>query len=517
MSVRKIFTIIFTLSISILIILGFFAFLMLQNQKMLVENEEIRDKSVKIALELKQSSEDLTNFCRTYVVTQNDIWEKRYWEVLDIRNGKKSRPDGRTISLQDSMRKLNFTDEEFAKLKESEQNSDDLVWTETIAFNAVKGKFDDGKGHFTVIDTPNLEHAREIMFDEKYYSDKAKIMQPIEEFVKMMENRTQSKIDKLNDREIYYLIVVIFLIILLIFVNFISFHFIKVNVLKQLGAEPVEMQRVAEEIAGGNLNIELKTSFRDESGIFASMKKMTLNLKKVVESIKNHSENLANASVQIASAAQLISQNASEQAASVEEIVSSIEGIMASTNQNSENAQKTKNVMLTAVEEMKKGKEATLKTKIVMEDIAAKTSIINEIAFQTNLLALNAAVEAARAGVEGKGFAVVAAEVRKLAERSGIAAKEIDKFSKQGISVSNFSEEVLAEITPQIRKVAELIQEIAVSSNEQNSGTTQINTAVQQLNLVTQKNASTAEELSTDAEELSTQAENLKELITFFH
>jgi len=211
-----------------------------------------------------------------------------------------------------------------------------------------------------------------------------------------------------------------------------------------------------------------------------------------------------------------ISQGSTEQAASTEEVSSSMEEMVSNINQNAENAKQTEKIALQASGDISQGSKAVITTVDAMKRIADKISVVGEIAEKTDLLAINAAIEAARAGEQGKGFAVVAAEVRKLAENSQAAAKEINDVSKTSVKVADESGILLQKIVPDIQKTAVLVQEISAASLEQNSGANQVNNAIVQLNAVTQKNAAAAEEMSSSAEELASQAEQLKELVSFF-
>ena len=194
-----------------------------------------------------------------------------------------------------------------------------------------------------------------------------------------------------------------------------------------------------------------------------------------------------------------------------------MEEMSANIRQNADNAKETENIAMQAADNAEKGGEAVEKTVVAMRQIAEKISIIEEIARQTNMLALNAAIEAARAGEHGKGFAVVADAVRKLAERSQTAAGEISNLSVSSVEIAETAGQMLTQIVPDIRKTAELVQEISAASSEQNSGANQINIALQQLDQVIQQNAAAAEEMSSTSEELSAQAEQLKATISFFN
>jgi len=193
-----------------------------------------------------------------------------------------------------------------------------------------------------------------------------------------------------------------------------------------------------------------------------------------------------------------------------------MEQMSANIRQNADNAAQTEKIAIKSAEAAKEGGKAVEETVGAMKEIASKINIIEEIARQTNLLALNAAIEAARAGEHGKGFAVVASEVRKLAERSQRAAGEISELSAKSVNVAVRAGDLLAKMVPDIQRTAELVQEISISSREQDSGAEQINKAIQQLDQVIQQNASAAEEMSSTAEELAGQAVQMQGAITFF-
>jgi methyl-accepting chemotaxis protein len=273
-----------------------------------------------------------------------------------------------------------------------------------------------------------------------------------------------------------------------------------------------------EQISKGHLDVEkLPENRSDELGqLGKTLNAMSANLKHIVTTLLTITSNVNSSSTQVSSASEGLAQGATEQAASVEEISSSMEQMAANIRQNAENARATEKMALHSTESAESGSKAVSQTVHAMQEIAEKISVIEEIARQTNLLALNAAIEAARAGEHGKGFAVVAAEVRKLAERSGSAASEINELSSSSVHIAENAGKQLADMVPEIKRTAELVQEIAAASAEQNAGSDQINTAVQELDKVVQQNAAASEELSATSEELSGQAEQMQEAISFF-
>ncbi|MBN2625649.1 MAG: CZB domain-containing protein [Spirochaetales bacterium] len=282
----------------------------------------------------------------------------------------------------------------------------------------------------------------------------------------------------------------------------------------KLGGEPDEISRIAESIAGGNLDIDFDE--KRKKGIYQSMKHMARTLNHTMTDISSGSRQVSSGSTQISASSQQISSGASEQASSTEEISSSMEELTSNIQQNMENARKADTISRQTADNASLGGSSVNETVAAMKSIAERIGIIEEIARNTNMLALNAAIEAARAGDAGKGFAVVASEVRKLAENSGKAAAEITAISTNSVRTAETAGTIINELIPQIQSTAELVQEITSASEEQTRGAEQINSALQQLDSVIQQNASASEELASMSEELNGQAAMMRDSISYF-
>ncbi|HIJ85784.1 MAG TPA: methyl-accepting chemotaxis protein, partial [Magnetococcales bacterium] len=263
------------------------------------------------------------------------------------------------------------------------------------------------------------------------------------------------------------------------------------SILRLLGCEPFQIRRMASLMGSGDIsnNINAVCSRDSATGVLADMLTMAVNLRRIVTEVRTVSDNVTAGSHELNEAAQRLAQGATEQAASVEETSSAVEEMSSNIQNTTDNAQQTEKLSSRAAKDASEGGKAVEEAVVAMKEIASKISIIEEIARQTNLLALNAAIEAARAGEHGKGFAVVAAEVRKLAERSQIAAGEISQLSASSVQVAERAGGIINTLVPDIQKTSELVQEISSASSEQNTGSSQINQAIQKLDQVIQNNA----------------------------
>jgi methyl-accepting chemotaxis protein len=286
-----------------------------------------------------------------------------------------------------------------------------------------------------------------------------------------------------------------------------------------------------EQMAAGDLTASVEVRTTEEVGRMSGA--LNTALEKLRSTLQDVAESAANSdtfSHELAAAAEEISKGAQEQAASLEETTASLEQITAAVRQSADNARQASQLAIGSRESAEKGQEVVSSAIAAMAEIntaSAKISdiisTINEIAFQTNLLAVNAAVEAARAGEEGRGFAVVATEVRSLAQRSAEAAKEIkgliqDSLEKveKGSELVNRSGATLHGIVASVKRVTDIVGEIAVASSGQSAGIERVNTAVTQMDHVTQSNSAQTEELSATAQTLSGQAARLTQLVGRF-
>lgn len=276
-----------------------------------------------------------------------------------------------------------------------------------------------------------------------------------------------------------------------------------------------EMIAAATGIASGDLRVRV-TPRSDRDALGLALANMIARLTEIITDVRSGASALTVASTQVSSSAQSLSQGTSQQASSVEETTSSLQQMSASITQNAENSGQMESVAVKGTADVDESAQAVRQSVEAMTRIAEKISIIEEIAYQTNLLALNAAIEAARAGEHGRGFAVVATEVRKLAERSQAAAKDIGGLAASSVDVAQRSGRLLTELVPTIRRTADLVREVAAASNEQSAGVAQINKAMTLVDQVTQRNASASEELASTAEEMAAQAEALQQTIAFF-
>jgi len=277
---------------------------------------------------------------------------------------------------------------------------------------------------------------------------------------------------------------------------------------------------ITQQVADGDIRVNADKKDlerRDETGdLMKAIDEMGEKLRSIVSSVYSSTSSISAGSHQLSATASQLSSGATEQAAAAEEVSSSMEQMSANIHQNAQNSSITEKIAVKVAVDAEMSGEKVSEAVLAMKSIAEKVSIIEEIARQTNLLALNAAIEAARAGEQGKGFAVVAAEVRKLAERSGVAASEINSLAADTVVTSTEATEQLQALVPEIRKTAELVEEISSASAEQNAGVDQINRAILELDKVIQQNASASEEMAATAEELAGQSGTLDQTMQYF-
>jgi methyl-accepting chemotaxis protein len=302
------------------------------------------------------------------------------------------------------------------------------------------------------------------------------------------------------------------------------------GLLKQLGAEPSYTSKIATSIAEGDLSIAIDTKSSDRGSLLAEMKQMRNSLIDIVSQVRRGTQTITTASREIAAGNVDLSSRTELQASSLEKTASAMEELTSTVKQNADNAREANQLAATASDVARKGGEVVSQVVGTMGEINSSASkiadiigVIDGIAFQTNILALNAAVEAARAGEQGRGFAVVASEVRNLAQRSAAAAKEIktligDSVEKigRGSKLVGQAGVTMEEVVDSVKRVTDIMSEIANASAEQSAGIEQVNLSIIEMDGMTQQNAALVEEAAAAFQSLQDQASELQRVVSIF-
>lgn len=556
MKIRTSFGLINSAIVALLVGIAVIALMFFNNQHNLIKAQENRYQSYLAADELRQSSDDLTRLARAYVVTGDDRYEKMYNDVADIRAGKKPRPEeyhkiywdlvinygdtprpaGETKSLDQIMKDLGFTEAEFEKLHEAADKSDNLIKTEVIAMNAVKGLFADSSGNFTVKREPDPQMAALIMHNETYHAEKAKIMKPINDFFGMLDKRTSGIVQLYVDRGDRYLTAIISMAVLVALLAVWSLILFVIRVGRPLKMITGLLQRSEGDLTI-RFDIETKNEMGEMAGFFNDFIGKTRDLvqsvaeaaerlgesaedfsalaeetsagvaesRVSVDQVSSQMENLASASSEINSSADEVAEGAQSSAMKSTEMASDVENARHEGELGMKAAEKVaESIGMVSRETLQSAEEAKNLGDRARE-IQGFVDRIGGIADQTNLLALNAAIEAARAGEAGRGFAVVAEEVRKLAEESNDAAKRIADLA--GLITRDLdrvvaSSEISADHSKESSALAEETKETIAGMMEVLS---RISAATQDLAAVSEEQAASSEEIASSVQSISTQ------------
>lgn len=534
-SIRTLMTAIFG---GIIIFVVIVTLLVINMYNALLDVEQMADnryQAYQLADELRQSSDDLTRLGRTYAVTGNDKYEKMYMDVLAIRNGEKPRPegyhkiywdlvlnygdkpkpDGAKKVLLNEMKAAGFTQRELDLLTEAQKNSNGLVALEVEAMNAVKGRFKDSAGNYTIKGAPDLNKAILLTHSEDYHRYKANIMKPVESFFTELERRTHDNVENANQRVESFLYIVIVILVATICFSLFGVYLVRRRILKPLE----RLGRTFEDIGSSNdLRKTVQESGANEIKMVASIvNRMLKSFKETVSNIGSAGSEMTQSSHEVAHFIRSNKEISEEQnqrldtiATAAEEMTATLHEVTSSTvstadyaNQVEQEADRGMQVMSQTSQQFKDLSLRFEETAQIITELTSQSdqvsnvvNVIQAIAEQTNLLALNAAIEAARAGEQGRGFAVVADEVRTLAQRTQQSTEEIRDIINQlqvkaggantaiqqsQLQVKNteaqvmVSSEVLDSIFEAVSKIKDLTQGVATASQEQLAVTEEIN------------------------------------------
>jgi len=493
---------------------------------------DLRYRSYLLADELRQSSDDLTRLVRTYAVTGDAKYEKQYFDILDIRNGKKPRPehyeriywdfvaagidkpqpDGATASLQALMKEAGFSEQEFAKLKEAQNNSDALVKNETIAMNAVKGLFDDGTGQFTKKGDPDLELARKLTHDENYHKYKAQVMKPVDEFLELLDKRTSAAVEQAKQAKTHMQYWVTGLVLFSIAFLVVALLTVYRRIIAALGGEPAVASEVVKQVAAGDLSVEIPVANTDSTSLLAAMKVMQSNLQKLIGEIQTNADMVASAAKKMTIAAEDVACSSNQQSASSLVIAAAMEQLTVSINLISDSANRAQTI--SGDSELLMNETSGVVSEAVNR--IAKIATVVEQASQTvrtlgqeseNVSKIVLVIEAARAGEQGRGFAVVADEVRKLAERTTQSTQEITTMISSMQSSARDAvtciEDAVANVNEGViltKRVGESVSQLGASSHEVKGVIIDVSSALREQNAASNEIARNVEQIAQTGE-----------------
>ena len=588
LSIKQIIIRSFVGSISIIGILMFLIFSLYMNQNELFESQNRKYESYLLADELRQSSDDLTRLMRTYSNTGEEKYKDYYFTILDIRNGKSPRPesynriywdfftvsgdkprrDTEKIGLIDLMKQKGFQESELSKLEEAKKNSDSLVRTEVIAMSAMQGKLEDDAKTLIKPAESLRDFARRILHDEKYHTDKYKIMQPIDEFYVLLEKRTNQEVIDSKEKQTFLLRITMFILFLLVAHLLMSFYFIRRQVTKPIINFSKEIQYITinkdlrRELfsQGGNeigeLISQINQFIKSIRNLFLAFQSNSLKVNELANALELTIQNTKQSMEEVSSATDNVATETGQLMSfteSITEMMNESKGIVSVGTKISKNNAVNSKTLLTEINAAYS--ELTLANKELktisnqLDETAKSTEALSErsreihlvlisvreISKQTGLLALNAAIESARAGEHGKGFAVVADEVGNLANQTQKATEKISRVinditleinnSVNKIRTTNQSSQNLFQIISKIETIIsknvsvvrvnqEESSQIAIELSNIEKNLHEVNNITSQIYKTNQHLAASGEEVSVSMKSKVDALDTIKERIT---